>query len=341
VTQPTARVLALLEILQSGGTRTVADLATRLGVHERTLRRYVVHLGDLGIPVQSVRGRYGGYRLSPGYRMPPLMLTDDEALAVLMGLVAGRRTGLVTASVAAAESATAKVQRVLPLALGRRLDALLQITDFTTGARPVIELETTVLLLLAEAVRDRRPVAMSYASPNKPRSERTVHPYGLVAHSGRWYVTGADSASGQTRTFRLDRIMTVHLRAGTFELPDGFDPAERVLSGLAEAPHRHAVSIRVQGTPKQVQAQLRAGLATVHDIAHLDGWVRVRLQAERLDWVPAVLAGLGLPFAVEHPEALRGLLRSLAQRLTAAADADTLHTRESTPDGEVVDRDPT
>jgi predicted DNA-binding transcriptional regulator YafY len=323
VTRPTARVLALLEILQSGGTRTVADLAARLGVHERTLRRYVVHLGDLGIPVQSVRGRYGGYRLAPGYRMPPLMLTDDEALAVLLGLVAGRRTGLVTTSVAAAESAAAKVARVLPVALGRRLDALLQTTDFTAGARPVIELETTVLLLLAEAVRDRRPVAISYASPNKPPSERTVHPFGIVAHSGRWYLTGADSASGQARTFRLDRIMTVELQAGTFELPDGFDPAERVLTGLAQAPHRHAVLIRVQGTPEQVRSQLPAGLATVHDIAHLDGWVRVRLQAERLDWVPAVLAGLGLPFAVEHPETLRGLLRSLAKRLTAAANADT------------------
>jgi predicted DNA-binding transcriptional regulator YafY len=79
----------------------------------------------------------------------------------------------------------------------------------------------------------------------------------------------------------------------------------------------------------------------VHEIAHLDGWVRVRLQAERLDWIPAVLAGLNLPFAVEHPEALRGLVRSLAKRLTAAADADTVHTRESTPDGKGVDRDPT
>lgn len=339
--RPTTRILGLLEILQSGGTRTVGDLAARLGVDERTVRRYVVHLAELGIPVRSVRGRYGGYRLAPGYRMPPLMLTDDEALAVLLGLVAGRRAGLVTTSVAAAESAAAKVQRVLPEALGRRLDALLQTTDFTVGSRPVIELETTVLLLLAEAARDRRPVALSYTSPNGRRSERTVHPYGIVAHSGRWYVTGADSASGETRTFRLDRITTPQLQAGTFELPDGFDAAERVLSGLAEAPHRHAVSLRVRGTAEQVRSRLPAGIATVHDIADVDGWVRVRLRAERLDWVPAVLAGLGLPFAVEHPEALRGLVRSLAERPTAAAAADTVHTGESAPDGEVVDRDPT
>ena len=90
--RPTAHVLTLLELLQSGGTRTAAELAG-LGVDERTVRRYVDHLVDLDVPVESVRGRYGGYRLAPGYRLPPLMLTDDEALAVLLGLVAGRRAG--------------------------------------------------------------------------------------------------------------------------------------------------------------------------------------------------------------------------------------------------------
>ena len=96
--RPTGRVLTLLELLQSGGTRTVAELADRLGVEGRTVRRYVDHLIDLDVPVESVRGRYGGYRLAPGYRLPPLMLSDDEALAVLLGLVAGRRAGLTTAT---------------------------------------------------------------------------------------------------------------------------------------------------------------------------------------------------------------------------------------------------
>src|ERR1700712_956754 len=94
--RPTARVLTLLELLQSGGVRTVAELADRLQVDERTVRRYVDHLVDLDVPVESVRSRYGGYKLAPGYRMPPLMLTDDEALAVLLGLIAGRRAGLLT-----------------------------------------------------------------------------------------------------------------------------------------------------------------------------------------------------------------------------------------------------
>ena len=118
--RPTTQVLTLLELLQSGGTRTMTELAGRLGVDERTVRRYVDHLTDLGVPVESVRGRYGGYRLASGYRMPPLMLNDDEALAVLLGLVAGRRAGLITAT-SASETAAAKIRRVLPDRIARRI----------------------------------------------------------------------------------------------------------------------------------------------------------------------------------------------------------------------------
>src|SRR5277367_1657862 len=112
--KPLARVLALLDILQTGGTRTLRELSERLGVDERTVRRYADHLLDLDVPVESVRGRYGGYRLASGYRMPPLMLSDEEALAVLLGLVAGRRAGLMTATGTAGETAAAKIRRVLP-----------------------------------------------------------------------------------------------------------------------------------------------------------------------------------------------------------------------------------
>src|ERR1035437_7817229 len=118
--RPAARVLTLLELLQSGGVRTVTELAGRLGVDGRTVRLYVDHLLDLDVPVESVRGRYGGYRLAPGYRMPPLMLSDEEALAVLLGLVAGRRAGLMTATGTASETAAAKIRRVLPERLAPR-----------------------------------------------------------------------------------------------------------------------------------------------------------------------------------------------------------------------------
>ena len=359
MTRPTARVLALLEILQAGGTRTTADLAGRLDVDERTVRRYVDHLIDLDIPVRSVRGRYGGYRLASGYRMPPLMLTDDEALAVLLGLVAGLRAGLVTTSATAMESAAAKIRRVLPQALGRRLDALLATADFTTAVRPAATQETGVLLMIAEAARHRRPVAVSYTARDGRRSERTVHPYGIVVHSGRWYVTGADSASGEVRTFRLDRIETAAVLPGSFDMPVGFDPASRVLSGLAEVPYQHEVSLRVLGPAEQVRARLPAGIATVQEIPadpapepavqaardlpepsrpqpvsgapESGGWVRVRLRAERLDWVPSLIAWLDRPFVIEYPDALRDHVHALARRLTTSADGPSAVGRTAGP----------
>ncbi|GAA4545900.1 helix-turn-helix transcriptional regulator [Amycolatopsis samaneae] len=317
MTRPIARVLTLLEILQGGGTRTVAELAERLGVDERTVRRYVEHLLDLDIPVRSVRGRYGGYRLAPGYRMPPLMLTGEEALAVLLGLVAGRRAGMVTTSAVAAESASAKIRRVLPETLGRRLDALLAVADFTAPARPAHFSEAETLLAVAEAARDRRPVALSYVAGHGRASERVVHPYGIVAHSGRWYLTGFDSAGGEVRTFRVDRITAVEPHSGTFEVPDGFDPAERVLTAMAEAPYEHEVSVRIRATPEEVRAVFPPSVATSTEISVESGfsWLRAGIRARRLDWIPPRLALLDRPFVIERPEALRELVRSFAGRL--------------------------
>src|SRR5579863_4804312 len=155
--RPTARVLSLLELLQSGGVRTVAELAERLEVDQRTVRRYVDHLIDLDVPVESVRGRYGGYRLAPGYRMPPLMLTDEEALAVLLGLIGTRRATLQPDTAVAVESAAAKVRRVLPRALAGRLDALVAATWFADEGNTAATPETGVLLTVAQAAVRRRP----------------------------------------------------------------------------------------------------------------------------------------------------------------------------------------
>lgn len=262
----------------------------------------------------------GGYRLAPGYRMPPLMLSDDEAVAVLLGLIAGSRAGLATTSVAATESATAKLRRVLPDALARRLAALLDTAEFTLGARAAVAPSTDVLLTMAEAARDRRPVSIGYPSTGDGRSERAVQPYGIVAHSGRWYVIGADSASGSVRIFRLDRISTPQLLAGTFEVPVGFNAAAEVLSALATMPYRYEISLRVQGSVDDVQRRFPPVVATVHDDGAGAGWVRVRINARRLDWVPAVLAGVGVPFVIERPDALRDLVRALAADLNAAAE---------------------
>jgi predicted DNA-binding transcriptional regulator YafY len=324
--RPTARVLSLLELLQSGGVRTVAELAGRLGVDERTVRRYVDHLIDLDVPVESVRGRYGGYRLASGYRMPPLMLSDDEAVAVLLGLIAGRRTGLVTTTDTASETAAAKIRRVLPERLARRLDAVLGTLAFTAPPGQTPAPDTAVLLSIADAARHRRPISIRYTARDGRRSERTLHPYGLVAHSGRWYVTGADPGIGEDRTFRLDRIADTRTLPGSFEPPAGFDPAQNVLSGLATTPYRHEVTLAIQGTIEQIRARLPASVATVEELPTAGGadpqtepWYRVELHAERLDWLPPLLASLDRPFAVERPGELRDRIAALADRLATSA----------------------
>ncbi|AXK35799.1 WYL domain-containing protein [Streptomyces armeniacus] len=347
--RPIARVLALLELLQSGGIRTAAELADRLGVDERTVRHYIGHLIDLDIPVESVRGRHGGYRLAPGHRMPPLMLNDDEALAVALGLVAGERAGLTpststgtgtgagtstgagastnTGTGTASETAAAKIRRVLPGRLRLRLDAVLGSLAFTAPPRtPAAAPATEVLLPIADAVNHHRPVTIRYTSADGRHSERTLHPHGLVVHSGKWYTTAADLTSGQDRTFRLDRITDVRTLPGSFEPPPAADPAERVLTALATAPYRYEVSLRVQATAEHIHTRLPPSVAVVHELpspggadAQTERWSRVGLRVDRLDWLPAVLASLDRPFVIDRPDELRGLVEALAERLTASA----------------------
>lgn len=306
-------MLALLELLQGGGTRRVADLADRLGVDERTIRRYAEHLADLDIPVRSIRGRYGGYRLEPGYRMPPLMLTDDEAVAVAIGLVVGRRAGLVPESTAS-DSALAKLRRVLPARLADRLGALLATSSFTAPPpRSAPPTDTGVLLTIAEAARDGLAVEIAYTDRHGQRSTRPIAPYGVVAHAGHWYVATAD------RTFRLDRLTSASLLTATTERAPGNDPARAVLESLATAPWAHTVSVRVHGTVDDVQHRLPLGLALVTPLDTDPAEVRVTLRAERLDWVPALLAGLDRPFVIEEPADLRRQVADLANRLTTWA----------------------
>jgi predicted DNA-binding transcriptional regulator YafY len=264
------------------------------------------------------------------------MLTDDEALATLLGLMTVQRAGLAATSVASADTATAKLRRVLPQPLGRRLDALLATARFTGPANDAVTSPGgRTLLTLAEAAWDRHPIEMRYSARDESRSQRVVHPYGLVAHSGRWYVTGADSSSGEVRTFRVDRIE--HLRAlpGSFDQPEDFDAAAHVLTGLAQAPWAYDVALRVQASPDRIRSRFPEGIATVEEIRPTpptstqpedqadstgrEAWFRVRIRAERLEWIAPLLAALDCPFVIEQPSELRGLVDDLAQRLTRYA----------------------
>ncbi|MFE2866921.1 helix-turn-helix transcriptional regulator [Embleya sp. NPDC059259] len=326
MSRPTVRVLTLLELLQSGGIRTVAELADRLDVDGRTVRRYVNHLLDLDVPVEAVRGRYGGYRLAPGYRLPPLMLGDDEALAVLLGLAAVRRTGPMTTADTAAETAAAKIRRVLPERLARRLDTVLESLAFTAPPGGSAHPDAEVLLTVADAVRHRRPISIAYTDRADRRSERPLHAYGIVAHAGRWYVTGTDPEIGEDRTFRLDRIAAARTLPGSFEAPAGLDPAQRVLSGFATAEYRYEVTLHIQATVEQIRAHLPASVATLAEPASAadadpatEPWQHVELRAENLDWLPPLLAALDRPFVIERPDELRNLVTAFADRLASYA----------------------
>ena len=319
--KPLARVLALLGILQAGGTRTLAELSDRLDVDQRTIRRYIDHLLDIDVPVESVRGRYGGYRLAPGYRLPPLMFTDDEAIAVLLGLTGTRRAALQPDTALAVESATAKVQRVLPRALAGRLDALVAATSYADSGGGPTTPETGVLLTVAEAAVQRRPLAITYRDRNGRSTERVVEPYGVVALRGRWYATGLDSRSNEVRSFRLDRVANAAVQEGQFSVPPGFDPATQAVEAVSGSSYRHAISVRVRGSEEAVRMRMPGSIASIQPIDSEPGWLRVRWRAERLDWVPSVLAGLDCPFVIEEPDELRERLRTLADQLASWAEA--------------------
>jgi predicted DNA-binding transcriptional regulator YafY len=233
---------------------------------------------------------------------------------------------LLTAAETAGETAAAKIRRVLPERLARRLDAVMESLAFTAAPGELATPETGVVLTIADAVRHRRPISIRYTARDGRRSERTLHPYGIVTHEGRWYVTGTDPEVGQDRTFRLDRIADARTLPGSFEPPAGLDPAQRVLSGLAKAAYRHEVTLRIHGTVEQIRARLPASVASVEEPApaegtdpHTERWIHVELRAERLDWLPPVLASLDRPFVIEQPDELRDLVLALADRLTTSA----------------------
>jgi predicted DNA-binding transcriptional regulator YafY len=314
MSHPTTRVLTMLELLQAGHQLTVGALAERLGVDERTVRRYAARLAELGIPVEARRGRYGGYRLLPGFKLPPLMLTDDEATAVVLGLLAGRRLGLPGD---ATESALAKVQRVLPAALRERVRALQETLGFTLAHRAGTPPATSAVLTLAAAARDRRRVRLLYRSWKGAQSERDLDTYGIVFHSGRWYVTGHDHRSGEVRTFRMDRILAVEPGAETYDVPADLDPVQQVTRSLAAVPYAHEVEVVLETSKEEARRRIPSSIAT---LAEADGGVLLRTRAERLDGMARMLAGLGWSFVIHHPDELRTAVRDLSAELAAQAD---------------------
>jgi predicted DNA-binding transcriptional regulator YafY len=318
VLAPTSRVLELLELLQGRPLMTGRELADRLAVDARTIRRYIGALQELGIPVEGQRGVGGGYRLRPGFRLPPLMLTDDEAVAVVFGLAAAHRLGF-DSTTDSVDNALAKIHRVLPAPLRRRVEALEATLGFTASTRSAVPVSGAAVLLLADAIRRRRRVRTTYHSFAGAESRREVSPYGLVVHSGRWYLAAHDHLRDDLRTFRVDRMRrTAAVDEPAVAQPDGFDAVAHVSRSLARVPWTWEVDVLLALTVDQAAQRIPPTLGELFE-TH-DGTL-LRMRVDSLDWMAGVLAGLGAPFTIQRPEELRASVVALADRLRASAAA--------------------
>lgn len=322
---PASRLLTLLEVLQAEGTLGGRVLARRLEVDVRTVRRYVTILQDMGVPIEATVGRVGGYRLRPGYKLPPLMLTDDEAVAVTLGLLVVDQLGL-DGSVAAAAGALAKVQRVLPAALGARVGALAEslVLDLAPAATRVAR---AVLGTLASAVQLQRQVQLVYHAA-RGTTERALDPYGVVFQGGRWYTVGYCHLRGDVRVFRLDRIGAAALRPEGFSKPAGFDSKAYLQEAIARIPDVYDVAVLLDLDLEVARQRCPPGLALLEAAPP---YVRLRASVDDLELLARALVGLGCRMIIEQPPALRQVLREMAGRLLDAAADPTLTARTDPP----------
>jgi predicted DNA-binding transcriptional regulator YafY len=316
---PTARILQLLSLLQTHRFWPGGELARRLGVSDRTLRRDVERLRQLGYPVDGSPGVAGGYRMAAGAHLPPLVLDDDEAVAIAVGLRAA-----AGASVAGIEEtavrALAKLQHVLPDHLRRRVNAVhAHITPLRWG-EPRATVDADALAVLAQACRDREEVRFEYQRRDGDESRRLVEPHRLVSAGYRWYLVAWDVRRAAWRTFRLDRLRSPQLAGVRFaERPlPAADAAAFVAQSLASMPMPYNATLRVHGPVDEVRARLRWADAEVE--AGDDGSCAVRLRAETGRWLTTMAAMLAVDFelAVDDPPDLAADVRALADRLARA-----------------------
>lgn len=315
VYRPTARVLTVLELLQSHGRMTGPELARRLEVNVRTVRDYIEMLADLGIPVEAERGRNGAYRLRPGYKLPPLIFTEDEALALTLSLLMARENGLAQTT-PSFEGALAKIERVLPASTRERIQAVGQTVVFESSSLHVAPPIAAVMMLSA-AVQSERCVRLRYRSAHAEETERTFNPYGVVSHEGFWYTIGYCHLRQGQRLLRLDRILQVEMTSETFLRPANFDALASVQHALASVPRVWQVEVWLETTLEE--AQRKTPLSKGH-FEEANNGVLIRSEVEDLPWVARLLAGLGIPFIIHHPPELRTVFRQYALMMMSYAE---------------------
>ena len=310
MSHPASRVLTVLELLQAHGRISGVDLAQRLEVDVRTVRRYIRVLEDIGIPITAERGRYGAYSLVPGFKLPPLMFGDDEALALSLGLLAARRLGLADAAPAVA-SAQAKLERVMPANLQRRVRAVAETVTLDLS-HPVTATDTEALLELSAAAQGQRRVRLDYRAADGVTSRRDFDTYGLTWRSGRWYALGHCHLRRDLRSFRLDRIVSVLPLDQSFGRPANFDAAAQLALGLASMPRAVAVEVLLHTDLAGIQAEFLGSIGVFEAVP--DG-VRLRGGTDSLDWFARQLARLPFRFEIVAPDALREALAAHVAQL--------------------------
>ena len=314
--ETSGRLLRLLGLLQVRPEWSGAELADRLGVTVRTLRRDVQRLRALDYPVHSVPGVAGGYRLGRGQALPPLLLDDDEAIAVVVSLRSAASqsvAGLAEASV----SALAKLDQVLPARLRERSAALQEATVALRGSGPVVE--PGQLAALAAACRLQQRLRLRYRNRSGSDSSRIVEPHRLVSTGYRWYLMAFDVASADWRTFRVDRIIESAEAGQRFVPREPPDPAAFVARAVTSAPYRYRARVLVEAPAAAVAEQFSATSGVVSDAG--DGRCLLTTGADSLELLTFYLVALDADFIVLEPPELIEFISATAGRLQRVCDS--------------------
>jgi predicted DNA-binding transcriptional regulator YafY len=314
--ETSSRLLELLALLQTRRDWPGGELAERLEVSGRTIRRDVERLRSLGYPVESLTGPAGGYRLRAGTAMPPLLLDDEEAVAIAVGLRTAARAS-VTGIEETAVRALVKLEQVLPSHLRRRVGALGAATVVPAVTGPTVEAEH--LTVIAAACRDLECVRFGYRSRDGTETRRIVEPHTLVNRGRRWYLVAWDRGREDWRTFRIDRIArptATGLRFGARKLP-ARDAAAYIEQSIAAAPNRFEARLTLHASAEEVTSRVPFHWGT---IAPIDGnSCEYRTGDDNLRWLALRIVMLGVDFELHEPPELAEQLKEVAERLRRGA----------------------
>ena len=311
---PIMRVFTVLEILQARDYVTGAELAERLEVDLRTVQRYIVRLRDLKIPIDSSRGVGGAYRLRAGFRLPPLLLTNEEAFALSLGLRALRQIGL-SAFAPATESTLTKLERVLPEKLRESIRTVEDVVALEPGPW-VVSTSVECLVRAASAIRTGRRVRFGYRSHDGSGSRRQIEPYGVIHTDGRWYLIGYCLSRRALRTFRLDRIADLEIGTATFRRSAGFDAQRYLHEHMPFVQSEYQIDVWVDMPLEEVGREIAPWrIATEAE----RGGTRLRCGRDRLEMMAALLLSLGRRIEVRSPAELRRTFRKMGRQALAAA----------------------